>query len=85
MYERLLSVEGFRKGLELYIQRHDGQAVAREDFLRAMQDTNSTDLSQFHRWYDTQHQERQSFPIRNYSYSTRTRLVQCKVQVDNNR
>ena len=63
MYERLLSVEGFRKGLELYIQRHDGQAVACEDFLRAMQDANSTDLSQFHRWYSTP-----GTPIVTYSY-----------------
>ena len=53
MYETLLSMEGFQKGIGLYIQRHDGQAVACEEFLQAMQDANNVDLSQFMRWYST--------------------------------
>lgn len=53
MYETLLSTDGFRKGMDLYIQRHDGQAVACEEFLQAMQDANEVDLSQFMRWYST--------------------------------
>jgi aminopeptidase N len=53
MYQTLLSVEGFRKGMDLYFERHDGQAVTCDDFLAAMSDANEVDLSQFARWYST--------------------------------
>jgi aminopeptidase N len=52
MYQTLLGRDGFRKGMDLYFQRHDGQAVTTEDFLAAMADANGTDLAQFQRWYD---------------------------------
>ncbi|MCK5726460.1 MAG: aminopeptidase N [Thiotrichaceae bacterium] len=52
LYQTLLGKDGFRKGLDLYFQRHDGQAVTTEDFLAAMADANSIDLSQMQRWYD---------------------------------
>ncbi len=52
MYQTLLGRDGFRKGMDLYFQRHDGQAVATENFLAAMADANGVDLSQFQRWYD---------------------------------
>jgi aminopeptidase N len=51
MYHTLLGVEGFRKGMDLYFERHDGQAVTTDDFLAAMADANQVDLSQFARWY----------------------------------
>ena len=47
----LLGEEGFRRGMDLYFERHDGQAVTCEDFVQAMADANQTDLSQFMRWY----------------------------------
>jgi aminopeptidase N len=52
MYQTLLGRDGFRKGMDLYFQRHDGQAVTTENFLAAMADANHVDLSQFQRWYD---------------------------------
>jgi aminopeptidase N len=52
MYQTLLGREGFRKGMDLYFQRHDGQAVECSDFLAAMADANGRDLSQFERWYN---------------------------------
>ncbi|WGZ92986.1 MAG: aminopeptidase N [Candidatus Thiothrix putei] len=52
MYQTLLGREGFRKGIDLYFHRHDGQAVSTENFLAAMADANEVDLSQFQRWYD---------------------------------
>ncbi|WMP17077.1 aminopeptidase N [Thiothrix lacustris] len=52
MYQTLLGRDGFRKGMDLYFERHDGQAVATENFLAAMADANEADLSQFQRWYD---------------------------------
>ncbi|KAK9814410.1 hypothetical protein WJX72_005522 [[Myrmecia] bisecta] len=51
MYHTLLGKEGFRKGMDLYFERHDGQAVQCDDFLAAMADANSTDLSGIARWY----------------------------------
>ncbi|MBX9755649.1 MAG: aminopeptidase N, partial [Pseudomonadaceae bacterium] len=56
MLQTLLGAEGFRKGSDLYFERHDGQAVTCDDFIQAMQDANSVegqavDLSQFKRWY----------------------------------
>jgi len=53
MYQTLLSPEGFRKGMDLYFERHDGQAVTCDDFLAAMGDANDKDLSQFALWYST--------------------------------
>ena len=51
MYETLLGRDGFRKGMDLYFERHDGQAVTCDDFRAAMADANGKDLAQFERWY----------------------------------
>ena len=51
MMHTLLGADGFRKGMDLYFQRHDGQAVTTEDFVKAMEDANGEDLSQFRLWY----------------------------------
>ena len=52
LYNTLLGEDGFRKGMDLYFKRHDGQAVTTEDFLSAMADANGVDLSQMQHWYD---------------------------------
>ncbi|MBU6959901.1 aminopeptidase N [Pseudomonas sp. CVAP len=51
MIRTLLGAEGFRKGSDLYFERHDGQAVTCDDFIKAMEDANGVDLTQFKRWY----------------------------------
>ncbi len=51
MYHTLLGGDGFRKGMDLYFKRHDGQAVTCEDFVCAMEDANDYPLKQFRRWY----------------------------------
>ncbi|MHB1085353.1 MAG: aminopeptidase N [Thiobacillus sp.] len=51
MIHTLLGREGFRRGMDLYFERHDGQAVTCEDFVAAMQDASEVDLTQFRRWY----------------------------------
>ena len=51
MIETLVGRAGFRKGLDLYFKRHDGQAVTIEDFVAAMADANGADLAAFQRWY----------------------------------
>ncbi|MCF6189910.1 MAG: aminopeptidase N [Cocleimonas sp.] len=52
LYDTLLGQDGFRKGMDLYFTRHDGQAVTTEDFLAAMADANQVDLSQMQVWYN---------------------------------
>jgi aminopeptidase N len=52
LYNTLLGQEGFRKGMDLYFERHDGQAVTTEEFLTAMADANCSDLSQMQVWYN---------------------------------
>ncbi|EGM79347.1 aminopeptidase N [Rheinheimera sp. A13L] len=51
MLHTLLGQDGFRKGMDLYFKRHDGQAVTCDDFVNAMQDANKRDLTLFSRWY----------------------------------
>ncbi len=52
LYNTLLGQDGFRKGMDLYFERHDGQAVTTEEFLGAMADANGVDLSQMESWYN---------------------------------
>ena len=51
MIHTLLGDELFRKGSDLYFDRHDGQAVTTDDFVAAMSDASDIDLSQFKHWY----------------------------------
>lgn len=51
MVRTLLGAEGFRQGSDLYFEHHDGQAVTTDDFIKAMEDANGVDLTQFKRWY----------------------------------
>ncbi len=47
----LIGEQAFRSGMDLYFERHDGQAVCTENFVAAMADASGVDLSQFERWY----------------------------------
>ncbi|MCK5003207.1 MAG: aminopeptidase N [Gammaproteobacteria bacterium] len=51
MIHTILGEDGFRKGMDLYFDRHDGQAVTTEDFIDAMEAANDIELTQFRRWY----------------------------------
>ena len=51
LYQTVLGREGFRKGMDLYFQRHDGCAVTCDDFLAAMADANGKDLTSLGKWY----------------------------------
>jgi aminopeptidase N len=51
MMRTLLGPERFRKGMDLYFARHDGQAVTCDDFASAMEDASGVDLTQFRLWY----------------------------------
>lgn len=51
MLHTILGVDGFRKGSDLYFERHDGQAVTCDDWVQALADANDTDLDWFMVWY----------------------------------
>ncbi|BEV02572.1 aminopeptidase N [Novosphingobium olei] len=47
----LAGLDRFRKGTDLYFERHDGEAATCEDFVKAIEDGAGLDLAQFRRWY----------------------------------
>ncbi len=51
MMHAMLGEDGFQKGMKLYFDRHDGQAVTCDDFAAAMADANDVDLTHFKLWY----------------------------------
>jgi aminopeptidase N len=51
MLQTLLGVDGFRKGMDLYFERHDGHAATVEDFVACFADATGKDLDQFMTWY----------------------------------
>ncbi len=51
MQHALLGEAAFRRALDRYFERHDGQAVTCDDFVQSMQDASGVDLTQFRRWY----------------------------------
>lgn len=51
MMHTMLGAEMFRKAMDIYFERHDGQAVTCEDFVQCMEDASDLDLTQFKLWY----------------------------------
>jgi aminopeptidase N len=51
MLATVLGADGFRRGMDLYFERHDGQAVTCDELRQALADANGADLSGFARWY----------------------------------
>jgi aminopeptidase N len=51
MIRTLLGRETFRRGMDLYFERHDGQAATVEQFVQCFADVSGRDMSQFMRWY----------------------------------
>ncbi|MER9522934.1 aminopeptidase N [Mesorhizobium sp. M0292] len=51
MIRTILGAEAFRAGMDLYFERHDGEAATIEDFLKVFEDVSGRDLSQFALWY----------------------------------
>ena len=52
MINTLIGSKKFKKGMKIYFDRHDGTAATTDDFVQAMQDASSIDLTQFKLWYD---------------------------------
>ncbi|MEL6509810.1 MAG: aminopeptidase N [Pseudomonadota bacterium] len=51
MLHTLIGPDAYRKGCDLYFERHDGQACTIEDWLKVFEDSTGRNLSQFKRWY----------------------------------
>jgi aminopeptidase N len=51
MMHTLIGADAFRRGMDLYFERHDGQAVTTDDFVAAMESASGKDLSHFRLWY----------------------------------
>ncbi len=51
MMRTLMGPDAYRKGTDLYFDRHDGEAATCEDFVKAMEDGGGIDLTQFRLWY----------------------------------
>ncbi len=77
MLHTLLDADGFRKGSDLYFQRHDGQAVTCDDFVSAMEAANNRDLSQFRHWYSQSGTPRLSI---SQSYDVENLQLQLTIQ-----
>ena len=52
MLKTLVGDDGYAKALDLYFDRHDGDASTIEDWLQVFEDATGRDLSQFKRWYE---------------------------------
>ncbi|MGF0536732.1 aminopeptidase N [Agrobacterium sp. ES01] len=52
MISTILGRDGFKKGMDLYFERHDGEAATVEDFVKSFQDANGRDFKQFSLWYN---------------------------------
>ncbi len=51
MIATILGAQDFRKGMDLYFERHDGEASTVENFIKCFEDASGRDLSQFFHWY----------------------------------
>ena len=51
MFHTVLGAEKFRRGTDLYFERHDGEAATCDDFVKALEDGSGVDLSAFKIWY----------------------------------
>ncbi|HEX8222545.1 MAG TPA: aminopeptidase N [Allosphingosinicella sp.] len=76
MLHSLLGPERFRAGTDLYFERHDGQAVTCEDFVRAMEEATGEDLAQFRLWYEQAGTPRVKAALRQEDGTARVRLRQ---------
>jgi len=76
MIHTLVGEDGFKRGMDLYFERHDGCAVTTDDFVQSMEDANGVDLSLFRRWY-----EQAGTPELTIDWQYNSAMQQLRVQV----
>jgi aminopeptidase N len=52
MMRTLIGDVAFRKAMDIYFERHDGEAATVEDFVACMADASGRDMTQFFKWYE---------------------------------
>ena len=80
MMATLMGPEQFRKGTDLYFDRHDGEAATCEDFVTAMEDGGEIDLTQFRKWYETPGTPRVSAKL-SHDPQTGTATLRCTQRI----
>src|SRR5580692_10018993 len=80
MIKALLGADLFRKGMDLYFERHDGEAATVEQFVQCFADVSGRDFSQFMRWY-TQAGTPEVVVARHYDPRTKTYRIDAKQSV----
>ncbi|CAN5467801.1 aminopeptidase N [soil metagenome] len=75
MIALMLGEARFRKGSDLYFDRHDGEAATCEDFVRAMEDGGGIDLTQFRLWYEQAGTPRVKVLLAHNGATGQTRLI----------
>jgi aminopeptidase N len=80
MMNTLMGPENFRKGTDLYFDRHDGEAATCEDFVTAMEDGGEVDLKQFRKWYQTAGTPRVSVKL-SHDPQTGTATLHCTQKI----
>ena len=77
MLKTLVGATNFARGMTLYFDRHDGQAVTMEDFIACFAETSGQDLSQFFRWYEQAGTPHVALSVA-YDDATRTCTLQAR-------
>ncbi len=72
MMATIIGRAAFRRGMDLYFQRHDNHAVTIDDFVAAMQDASDVDLTAFKLWY--RRPARRSCPSRTHTMRRRNAI-----------
>jgi len=84
MVRTFIGKDAFRKAMDLYFERHDGQAVTTEDFIQAMQDSSGFDLTQFKRWYSQAGTPTVTVET-NYDADKKTLTIQLEQNIESNK
>jgi aminopeptidase N len=81
MMHTLAGADRFRKGTDLYFDRHDGTAATCDDFVEAMEDGAGLDLTQFRQWYSQAGTPKVSVQL-NHDTHARTATLHIAQSVD---
>jgi len=82
MMATLMGAENFRKGTDLYFDRHDGEAATCEDFIRAIEEGGDIDLTQYRAWYSTAGTPQVSAKLDHDGNTASTRLTLSQNLID---
>lgn len=52
MLKTLIGADAFKRGMDVYFERHDGDAATVDQFLTCFAEASGSDLDKFARWYD---------------------------------